>query len=354
MMRVFFAVLPCLLGCLLAVSFLSPGLAASPLPFATSEQAAASGTDTVAVSETDQATSWQRLSFWLLQQQRNLHRQLAEQLELLQARPSLNTAGGFLLLSFLYGVFHAAGPGHGKAVMTSYLLTQPTRLKQALLLSVLASMLQAVTAVLLVTLLVQVLNLLAREAFSSVRYVELFSFLLVALLGLALMLRSVLQRMRAGRATEPASYTFVADDAQGMRQAAVLNSAACSQCGKVHHVAPQQLLDVSFWQQVGLLLSIGLRPCSGAVLVLVVANLLNLWWVGVAATLVMAVGTSLTVACLALLAVKARQLAEWSLSSRFHAWSWLVFGLSLLGGLVIFLLGISLFLGSWQTDHPLM
>ena len=56
-------------------------------------------------------------------------------------------------------------------------------------------------------------------------------------------------------------------------------------------------------------MAVGLRPCSGAILVLVFALANGLFWAGVASTIVMGVGTAITVAAIATLAVGARSLA---------------------------------------------
>ncbi len=57
------------------------------------------------------------------------------------------------------------------------------------------------------------------------------------------------------------------------------------------------------------ILAVGVRPCSGAIIVLVFALSQGLFLAGVAATFVMALGTGLTVASLAVLAVSARSVA---------------------------------------------
>lgn len=311
--------------------------------------------------------NWQQLTFWIMQKQRELHRGLADKIEQLSEQGGWDNARALLLLSFFYGVFHAAGPGHGKAVLTTYLLTQPEKLQRGLWLSFVAAILQAVTAILLVTLLVHVLGRLAREAFSSVFYVEVVSFGLIAVLGLVLIIRGIRQfwqlrckAMSFLQTTPVQQPQFKPISSNGFTPVftplKITNSnsaAACPSCGKVHHVAPEQTEGKSWVQNTGLLLSIGLRPCSGAVLVLVVANLLGLWWVGVAASVAMALGTALTVAVLATLAVQVRQLAYRLLHLQGQSMARVAALLAITGGLVILLLGVSLLLGSLNTDHPL-
>ena len=55
--------------------------------------------------------------------------------------------------------------------------------------------------------------------------------------------------------------------------------------------------------------SVGIRPCTGAILVLVFAVTQGVFWAGVGATFAMALGTAITVAVLATLALGSRELA---------------------------------------------
>ncbi len=346
---------------------LSFGLFASPLPglpSPSSERAVENRAAPTQEETRSQSTSlqgyWQQLNHWILLQQRQLHRQLADQVERFSDELSWQTAQALLWLSFLYGVFHAAGPGHGKAVLTTYLLTHPAQLKKGLFLSVVAALLQGVTAILLVTFLVLVLGWLAREAFSQVVYVEMLSFALVALVGIYLLGRALRRSWalyRAHRSSQQAAVTFqfqpVAASPLQPPQARA-GGGVCPSCGKVHHVSPADVEDRTPWQTAGLLLAIGLRPCSGAVLVLAVAHLLGMWWIGIGSAMAMAVGTALTVSVLAVLAVKVRDLAQGLTRLQGQWLSWVSLGLGALGGLIIFFLGVSLLLGSWQNQHPLI
>jgi len=305
---------------------------------------------------------WQQFNFWVVQKQREFHRGLSAAMEELSEQLTWDNAWALLLLSFLYGVFHAAGPGHGKAVLTAYLVTQPEKLRRGLFLSFIAALLQGVTAILLVTVLVHLLGRLAREAFSSVIYVEMASFAVIALLGLGLMVAALRRLWRLRCAPVPAAHDTPSNQEikkdfisfQPVKTAPLSNNPqVCPSCGKAHHIAPEQTEGKSLLQTSGLLLSIGLRPCSGAVLVLVVANLLGLWWIGVASVMTMAIGTSLTVMFLATLAVKTRDLAYRLLGLQGRGMTWLALVLGGLGGLAIFLLGISLLMSLSQAPHPL-
>ncbi len=265
------------------------------------------------------------LSLQLLAWQRELHRALTLAISGWNTTPSWHTAGWLLGLSFAYGVFHAAGPGHGKAVLSTYLVSQGGGVKRALALSFSASLLQGLMAIAMVLVLVKGLGWLTRQAMGSVASLELASFLMVAALGAWLCLRAwrALRRMAASEpaTTTPAlAFTLPPADAstprpllmQGQPQALAhvrtqdpthAHGPSCS-CGSRHHVAPGEVAD---WRTaVTTVVAIGLRPCSGAVLMMGAASLLGQMALGAAAVMVMALGTALTVSLLALASVLAR------------------------------------------------
>ena len=102
----------------------------------------------------------------------------------------------------------------------------------------------------------------------------------------------------------------------------------------------------SLTKAFSLAFAVGIRPCTGAILVLILANALGIYWAGVASTLVMAIGTFLTVSAIAAIAVYSKKLALRLASADGRALDWLAFGLRLGGGIVIAGLGTLLFLGS--------
>ncbi|MGQ4878016.1 nickel/cobalt transporter [Billgrantia sp. LNSP4103-1] len=277
----------------------------------------------------------QSLSLQLLSWQRDFHRALTLAITQFSSTPSAGAWTALLGVSFGYGVFHAAGPGHGKAVLATYLLSQGGAVRRALALSFAASLLQGLVAIGLVVVLVHGLGWVTRQAMGSVAWVEQASFLMVTLLGGWLCLRALrqLRRPAAGQA-HPAAH------AHGHPPHDHDPSHAC--CGGHHHVDPNQAAD---WRTaLATVVSIGIRPCSGGVLLLGAATLLGQFAVGVAAVMVMALGTALTVSALALASVVARGWAERRLAKQDgmqragRLLSWAALG----GGLAIMLLGISL------------
>ncbi|MGM0982543.1 MAG: nickel/cobalt transporter [Pseudomonadota bacterium] len=276
----------------------------------------------------------QELSLQLVAWQRDFHRALTLAITGLSGTPSPATWATLLGISFGYGVFHAAGPGHGKAVLTTYLLSHGGARRRALALSFAASLLQGLVAIGLVVGLVHGLGWLTRQAMGSVAWVEQASFIMVTLLGAWLCWRAIRQ-LRGGAAVPEVA------PAEGHHRPH-LHEADPACCGGLHHVDPQQAGE---WRTALItVVAIGIRPCSGGVLLLGAATLLDNFMVGVAAVLVMALGTALTVSALALASVFARGWAEQRLAARVtdHRIGRLLGWTALAGGLAIMVLGASL------------
>ena len=74
------------------------------------------------------------------------------------------TSWALVAHSFLYGVFHAAGPGHGKIVISTYILTNESQLRRGLLLSISCSLCQGLAAIVAVDLTAELLSTTLRQA----------------------------------------------------------------------------------------------------------------------------------------------------------------------------------------------
>ena len=291
---------------------------------------------------------FQSVSYQLLGWQRDLHRSLTLAITELSRTPTMATWVSLLGISFAYGVFHAAGPGHGKAVLATYLASHGGAVKRALGLSFAASLLQGVTAIALVVVLVYGLGWITRQAMGSVAWVEQASFLLVAALGAWLCWRAVKQLRRAYQPERAAhshspGHEHNQDHEHNPNHEHSHGHDHSHCCGGAHHIEPHQALD---WRTAMMTVgAIGMRPCSGAVLMLGAASLLGQFEVGVASVVAMSIGTGITVSALALASIFARGWAQRRLSKQQYsqrgvqkATGWV----ALAGGALIVVLGISL------------
>jgi nickel/cobalt transporter (NicO) family protein len=222
-------------------------------------------------------------------------------------------------LSFSYGVFHAAGPGHGKAVITSYMISNERALRRGLAISLLAALLQGLVAVTLVGIAAIILASTAERMRQAAHIMEIASYSGIVLLGAALLwskgahlvvsLRKIPATASLGvfaAAAPPLALatgtrqntSFLADDGHHVHGPG---------CGHFHAPDPSQLGDGFNWRSAALAtLAAGMRPCSGAILVLVFALAQGIFWAGVVATFAMALGTAMTTGALATTAVLAK------------------------------------------------
>jgi nickel/cobalt exporter len=198
-------------------------------------------------------------------------------------------------LSFAYGVFHAAGPGHGKAVISSYMLANEVALRRGVMLSFVSAMLQGLVAILLIGAVFLFLRGTSVSMQDASHFLEVASYALVAGFGAWLLWR----KLRALRPQAGHAHDHVHDHDCG------------EGCGHAHAPDPALLrgarLDLrSAW---GAVAAVGMRPCSGALIVLTFAFLNQLWAGGILSVFAMALGTAITVAVLASLAVGAKNIA---------------------------------------------
>ncbi|EIC82480.1 nickel/cobalt transporter [Serratia sp. M24T3] len=292
---------------------------------------------------------WPRILLSSIIWQRGLHQHLAAILQQVSAHPA--QAGlSLTLLSLIYGVVHAVGPGHGKVVITTYLATHPSRLKNSLRLTFASAVVQGLVAILLVTLVLGVFQLSSRQLHQSSFWLEKGSYVLVMLLGTILCWRAIRRSFTLLKAawrenksqSRPMKIQTIrlADDHQ--------HDANCG-CGHQHVPSDSQLQSGNDWRtQIAVVLAMGLRPCSGAIMVLLFSKVIGVYWWGVLSALVMALGTSLTVSLVGFLVFYSRELAVKlsvnqapSLATRL---SWSLF--SLLGGLILIFAGILLYQAS--------
>lgn len=280
-------------------------------------------------------------------------------------------------LSFAYGIFHAAGPGHGKAVISSYMVANEVALKRGIMLSFVSALLQGLTAVVVMMLAYFVLRGTAVSMTDAAWFLEISSYVLVTLFGAWLLWRkagpAILRRFGAGpayslsaahaghsrgghshahahshaghshshshsahahsthshahhdhdHAAHSHAHSHEATDhkAHDHDHAAHDHAHAghhhhgpgevCDTCGHSHAPDPALLSGDRFdwktaWSAVA---AVGIRPCSGALIVLSFALLNGLWLGGLLSVLAMSIGTAITVSALATIAVTAKNWA---------------------------------------------
>lgn len=304
------------------------------------------------------------LSGWLLSKQAEFEQMLSGQVRAAKADGSaLWMLSG---LSFLYGVFHAAGPGHGKAVVASYMFANERALRRGVVISFLAAALQGLVAIALIGILALVFHATAMRMKGAAQLVESLSYAGIAVLGGWLLWRKGTGFVRAWRAQQAHAGDHDAHDHAHEGSAHDHHHHAQrshihghhdhghhdhahdhdADCGHFHAPDPATLGDRFSWTSAAMtVVAAGLRPCSGAILVLVFSLAQGLFQAGVLATLAMSMGTAVTTSALAILAVAAGGLAVRLTGGGSGRSALIVRGIEAGAGAFILLLGTGLFLG---------
>ena len=282
--------------------------------------------------------AWPQVMMKSILWQREVNQQMSGLLKAVAENPT-KAGGALLAFSFIYGVLHALGPGHGKIVITTWLATHPSKLKSSIGLTLASSLLQGGVAIALVVVVLSLLQLPARQLHMSSFWLEKGSYALVGVLGLILCWRA-LKKLRA-LLRKPKFKSFTPHP---------VHHENCG-CGHQHLPTQEQLQNGEDWRaRLMIVLSMGMRPCSGAIMVLLFGKVTGVFGWGMLSALAMAAGTSLTISSLALLVHSFRQLAV-KLSGNKTPVLWRQVGwttLALAGGVILLVAAVTM----WMSAVP--
>lgn len=271
---------------------------------------------------------------WVFKQQQNFYGALTGALSQLKTDGNAFwVLGG---LSFLYGVFHAAGPGHGKVVISSYMFAAEAEVRRGVALSFISAMMQSVTAVVFVSIAAIALNLTSSALSQGSNYLIIGSYVLVVALGLWLVVRKVFGLGHHHHAPHDHDNGHAHEHSHNHS-----HDHNHDHDDHMHHaIAPAQTRG-GWREMLAVVFAVGLRPCSGALIVLVFALSQGLFWVGVLSVFLMGFGTALSVAILASVAVGIKGAAGLLSGGRYGALAGhLVWWLELLGAFAVLGFGL--------------
>lgn len=217
-----------------------------------------------------------QISAWAAEHQRDFQNQMA--LSLRGVRAGQPAALATLLgVCFAYGFFHAIGPGHGKVLIGGYGVARQVAVLRLSVISLIASLGQAVTAVVLIYGGVWLFQLSRTQLTDTADSVMApVSYGMIALIGLWLLVRGL---RRLTRKPAPEGH---APHAGGH----------CSECGHRHGPTPEEAGAVRSLREAALLIGgIAIRPCTGALFVLAITLGMGIPWAGIAGAFAMALGT---------------------------------------------------------------
>lgn len=232
------------------------------------------------------------ITLWALDGQREAQGAMAGALRRLRAGEGAAVIS-LMAVCFGYGFFHAVGPGHGKLLIGGYGAARQVGAVRLSLVALASSLAQGGTAIALVGAGLWLIGL-GREQMTDMadRFFAPLSFAAIALVGLWLVWRGArgLWRIRA-----TASHDHEGDGAH------------CSSCGHAHGPDPAALAKAGGPKEVAALIAaVAIRPCTGALFVLILTAQMGVFWAGILGTLSMAVGTASVTIAVAVAAVTAR------------------------------------------------
>ena len=263
------------------------------------------------------------LAAWILERQSAFYKAINS--AVLAAKLDGSTTWTLAWLSFAYGVFHAAGPGHGKAIIASYIVANEQALKRGILLSFLAASLQACVAILLIGVMSLIFRATAKDMTQAASTIELISYAAMFMLGLWLVWRKSRGFLAALRGNT-----------------AHINGVDCTHCSVP---ASNSKNPASMREIIATVFAAGLRPCTGAILVLVFSLAQGVMFTGIMAVIAMSLGTALTTSLIAALAVFAKSFALKFASSKSRFAAIAMRAIELAAACFVCLLGAGLLFG---------
>ena len=291
---------------------------------------------------------------WILAKQSEFYREISATIR--AAKSDGSAVWTLLAISFAYGIFHAAGPGHGKAVISSYLVANQETARRGIVLSFASALMQSLVAVVIVGICAWLLNATAGTMCNAEKVIEIASYALIAAFGArlvwtkgggfigALQVERPLPAMAT--AAPPHHHDHGHRHHHDHHHGDGHDHVHDEHCGHSHGPTPNELAGPGGWRRgFGAIFAVGLRPCSGAILVLVFALAQGLFWAGIAATFVMGLGTAITVAIIAVIAVSAKDLARRLSAGREGGGALVMRGVEFAAAGLVLLFGLGLLLG---------
>ena len=283
--------------------------------------------------------------------QRAFHDRLATDMHAIKDTGSWLPGFALIAIGFVYGVFHAVGPGHGKLIVTSYMLAEKSSLRRGIIIVVLSSLLQGLVAIAVVLGLFYLLGLARAETEHAALLLEGISFVLIGIMGLRLVLRGTREAVAILRPLLVHAHHDHEHHEHHHNHAHDHQHHDECGCGHAHMPSADEVAKArSLWSLALMVLSIGIRPCSGAIILLLFACLIGVVIPGVIATLAMSAGTALTTAALAVLAVTSKNWVLKRMKSSNKALAVTHAALGIGGGLLVATIGIFFALVAIQSE----
>ncbi|MFO7856592.1 MAG: hypothetical protein R6V44_15505 [Paracoccaceae bacterium] len=242
---------------------------------------------------------------WAAYQQRDVQNAIAAAVTALR-RGEPGALATLIGGAFAYGFVHAVGPGHGKALIGGAAIGSAATARRMAALALISSLAQSGTAILLVY------GGLGLLAFGATQAMDLTERWLMPASALAMAGIAGVLILRGGRALLAAGAPAPAlvGVPHGHGHAHAHDHGPDCGCGHRHAPTAEEVENVhSLRDALALIAGVAIRPCTGALILLVIAWRADLVWAGLAAVVAMGLGTASFVTAVAVSAVAARNAA---------------------------------------------
>ena len=239
---------------------------------------------------------------WVIEQQRAFQNQMASAIRALRGGDP-GAYAALLAAAGAYGFVHAIGPGHGKYLIGGVGLGTSVPASRLLGLALASSLAQALWAIALVYGGFALLELSARRMTALAENVLApASYLAIGAIGVVLVWRGVRSLASRAREDHPHDHAHAHDPSH--------RDHSHAECGcHAHGPSPDEVAKLSSTREALIMVaSIAIRPCTGAIFLLVIAWQMDIQLAGAAAVVVMGLGTAGLTSLVALSSIAARQI----------------------------------------------
>ena len=184
-----------------------------------------------------------------------------------------------LLFSFLYGILHALGPGHGKSLVAAYFLSENKSYLRGFNISLLIGVVHTFSAFILTLIIYYILNILFSNIFSNI---EQIATKLSAIIIISIALYLIYKKYKQNQLHKHQNHN--------------LTSCSCNSCSTKS-------------TDLGIILSAGIVPCPGTITIFLFTFSLGIYFVGFLSAIFMSIGMSLIIFITAYLSIKIRTTA---------------------------------------------
>ena len=308
---------------------------------------------------------------WIEEQRLYFNRAMSTAVRSLRTEPFGAALLSLLGICFAYGVLHAAGPGHGKGVISAYALANNETVKRGIILSFMSALFQALSAIVIFLVLTLIFSARKTDFDKVESWLESASWALIAGIGAWLLWSRVAAVMGWRSGAHSHGHVHGHGHAHGSQPHGHhhhdhghahghahdhkhAHTQACApDCGHVHIPMPDQLQGAWSWRRAfGIAASVGIRPCTGALILLAFCSANALLWAGILGTLVMSLGTAIAISVLATLAVGSRQLATRLAGEGSHWGRRIGTAAGILGSALVLVMGSAFFIMSLRGPGP--